>query len=275
MLKRTITAVWAMAIFIPICYFSDTIVFPIAMAIASLIGAYEMTGCVGVRKSLAVSVPTCLISAAVPIIPWFTQGNTITYMLSCYLVYLIILFTAIVFAKGKLDYTLVASAFMGVLYTSLSFTCIVMLREAGAYLYLLVFIGPWVSDIFAYLCGRLFGKHKLIPEVSPKKTVEGSIGGIVFSAIAFIVYGMIIQRFFASDVSFNIITMAIVGAVISIIAQIGDLAASAIKRRFDVKDYGNLFPGHGGVLDRFDSVLLTAPVLYLMATIPYVAERII
>ena len=264
-----------MAIFIPICYFSDTIVFPIAMAIASLIAAYEMIGCVGVRKSLAVSIPTCLISAAVPVIPWFTQGNTITYMLSCYLVYLIILFTAIVFAKGRLDYTLVASAFMGVLYTSLSFTCIVMLREAGAYLYLLVFIGPWVSDIFAYLCGRLFGKHKLIPEVSPKKTVEGSIGGIIFTAIAFIVYGMIIQRFFASDVSFNIITMAIVGAVISIIAQIGDLAASAIKRRFDVKDYGNLLPGHGGVLDRFDSVLLTAPVLYLMTAIPFVAERII
>ena len=275
MLKRTITAVWAMAIFIPICYFSDTLVFPIAMAIASLIAAYEMIGCVGVRKSLAVSIPTCLISAAVPVIPWFTQGNTITYMLSCYLVYLIILFTAIVFAKGRLDYTLVASAFMGVLYTSLSFTCIVMLREAGAYLYLLVFIGPWVSDIFAYLCGRLFGKHKLIPEVSPKKTVEGSIGGIIFTAIAFIVYSMIIQRFFASDVSFNIITMAIVGAVISIIAQIGDLAASAIKRRFDVKDYGNLLPGHGGVLDRFDSVLLTAPVLYLMTAIPFVAERII
>jgi phosphatidate cytidylyltransferase len=275
MLKRTITAVWAMAIFIPICYFSNTVVFPIAMAIASFIAAYEMVGCVGVRKSLAVSIPSCIISAAVPVIPWFTQGNTITYMLSCYLVYLIVLFTAIVFAKGKLDYTLVASAFMGVLYTSLSFTCIVMLREVGAYLYLLVFIGPWVSDIFAYLCGRLLGKHKLIPEVSPKKTVEGSIGGIIFTAIAFIVYGMIIQRFFASDVSFNIITMAIVGAVISIIAQIGDLAASAIKRRFDVKDYGNLFPGHGGVLDRFDSVLLTAPVLYLMTAIPFVAERII
>lgn len=275
MLKRTITAVWAMAIFIPICYFSNTVVFPIAMAIASFIAAYEMVGCVGVRKSLAVSIPTCIISAAVPVIPWFTQGNTITYMLSCYLIYLIVLFVAIVFAKGKLDYTLVASAFMGVLYTSLSFTCIVMLREVDEYLYLLVFIGPWISDIFAYLCGRLFGKHKLIPEVSPKKTIEGSIGGIIFAAIAFIVYGMIIQRFFASDVSFHIITMAIVGAVISVIAQIGDLAASAIKRRFDVKDYGNLFPGHGGVLDRFDSVLLTAPVLYILTTVPFIAERII
>ncbi len=275
MLKRTITAAWAMAIFIPICYFSNTIVFPIAMAVAAFIAAYEMVGCCGVRKNLSVSIPSCLISAAVPIIPWFTDKSTITIMLSCYLVYLILLFTTIVFSKGKLDYTLVASAFMGVLYTSLSFTCIVMLREAGDYLYLLVFIGPWVSDIFAYLCGRLFGKHKLIPEVSPKKTIEGSVGGIVFAAIAFIVYGIIIKTWFNADVSFNMIAMAVVGAVISVIAQIGDLAASAIKRRFDVKDYGNLFPGHGGVLDRFDSVLLTAPVLYIISTIPYVAEKMI
>lgn len=264
-----------MAVFIPICYFSGTIVFPIAMALASLIATYEMTGCTGVRKNLSVSIPSCIIGAALPIIPWFTEENTIKYAFSCFIVLLIVMFTTVVFSKGKLDYTLVASNFMGVLYVSMAFMCIVLLREAGKYMYLLVFIGPWVSDIFAYLCGRLFGKHKLIPEVSPKKTVEGSIGGIIFTAIAFVVYGIIIKTYFNADASANPVAMAIAGAVTSVIAQIGDLAASAIKRRFDIKDYGTIFPGHGGVMDRFDSVLLTAPVLYILSTIPYVAEKMI
>lgn len=264
-----------MIVFIPICYFSGTVVFPIAMAIASLIAAYEMTGCTGVRKNLSVSIPSCIVAAILPLIPWFTDGDTIKYSFSCFIIYLIAMFTTLVFSKGKLDYTLVSSNFMGVLYASMSFMCIVLLREAGAYLYLLVFVGPWVSDIFAYICGRLFGKHKLIPEVSPKKTVEGSVGGIVFTAIAFVVYGIVIKTYFNANAVANPIAMAFAGAVTSVIAQIGDLAASAIKRRFDIKDYGRIFPGHGGVMDRFDSVLLTAPVLYIISTIPYVAEKMI
>lgn len=275
MLKRTITAVCAMIIFIPVCYFSGTVIFPVAMAIASLIAAYEMTGCTGVRKNLSVSIPSCIFGALLPLIPWFTEGDTIKYAFSCFIIYLIVLFTTLVFSKGKLDYTLVASCFMGVLYASMSFMCIVLLREAGAYLYLLVFVGPWVSDIFAYLCGRLFGKHKLIPQVSPKKTVEGSVGGIIFTAIAFVVYGIIIKTYFNASAVANPIAMALAGAVTSVIAQIGDLTASAIKRRFDIKDYGRIFPGHGGVMDRFDSVLLTAPVLYIISTIPYVAEKML
>lgn len=275
MLKRTITAVCAMVVFIPVCYFSGTVVFPITMAIASLIAAYEMTGCIGVRNNLSVSIPSCIIGALLPLIPWFTDGDTIKYAFSFFIIYLIVMFTTLVFSKGKLDYTLVASNFMGVLYASMSFMCIVLLREAGAYLYLLVFIGPWVSDIFAYLCGRLFGKHKLIPEVSPKKTVEGSVGGIIFTAVAFVVYGIIIKTYFNANAVANPIAMALAGAVTSVIAQIGDLTASAIKRRFDIKDYGRIFPGHGGVMDRFDSVLLTAPVLYIISTIPYVAEKML
>ena len=275
MLKRTITAVCAMAIFVPICYFSGTIIFPIAMALASLIAAYEMTGCTGMRKNLAVSIPSCIVGILLPLIPWFTEENTIKFAFSVFIVYLIVMFTAVVFSKCKLDYTVVASNFMGVIYASVSFMCVVLLRETGAYMYLLIFIGPWVSDIFAYLCGRLFGKHKLIPEVSPKKTVEGSVGGIIFTAIAFVVYGIIIKTYFNANAVANPLAMAIAGAVTSVIAQIGDLSASAIKRRFDIKDYGNLLPGHGGVMDRFDSVLLTAPVLYIISTIPYVAEKMI
>ena len=119
-----------------------------------------------------------------------------------------------------------------------------------------------MTDIFAYFCGLAFGKHKLIPDVSPKKTIEGSIGGIIFCAIGYMVYGFVVSRVFS--VEMNIIALGIFGLIISVVAQIGDLSASLIKREYDVKDYGALFPGHGGVLDRFDSVIAVSCVLMVL-----------
>ena len=112
------------------------------------------------------------------------------------MLYLISIFSAVVFAKGKIDFTDASAAFVGIFYVAVTFTCIVLLRGVGEYTYLLVFVGPWVSDTFAYFCGRLFGRHKLIPEISPKKTVEGSIGGIIFAALSYIVFAIIIKVFF-------------------------------------------------------------------------------
>ncbi|MGN1346122.1 MAG: phosphatidate cytidylyltransferase, partial [Eubacteriales bacterium] len=188
---------------------------------------------------------------------------------------LIFVFAAVVFSREKMDFTLAASAFTGVFYVAISFASIVLLRGVGKYLYLLVFIGPWVSDTFAYLCGRMFGRHKLIPEVSPKKTVEGSIGGIVFASLSYAVYAWVIVRWFDPTASPNYPVMLLAGAVASVVSQIGDLSASVVKRRFGIKDYGWIFPGHGGVMDRFDSVLLTAPVMYLLSQLPSFADLLI
>ena len=268
MLKRTITAVVLVAVFIPIVYFSGTIVFPIVMAVLSVIAAYEMLACVGLKKNVAVSIPAYLFAAGVPLIPWFCGESAIPLIFAAAVVLLIFIFATNVFSRGKLDYTISASAFTGIFYIGVTFASIVLLRLTGKYLYLLTFIGPWTSDVFAYLTGRLLGKHKLIPEVSPKKTVEGSIGGIIFAAGAFALYAFIIKRFFDPSLTPNYAVLAISGAIVSVISQIGDLAASVIKRRFGVKDYGWLFPGHGGVMDRFDSVLLTAPVLYIISQVP-------
>ncbi|MBQ8188018.1 MAG: phosphatidate cytidylyltransferase [Clostridia bacterium] len=268
MKTRIITAIVAIIIFLPVCIFSDTWFYPTAMAILCTVGVYEMLSCVGMFKTPAVSVPSILLAVAMPMIPLFSDESTLILELGCIIGYLVLTFTADVFARGKLDYTVTSSAFRGVLYVSLSFTCMTLLREEGEYLYLLTFIGPWVSDSFAYFTGRFFGRHKLIPEVSPKKTVEGSIGGIVFAALSFVIYGIIIQKFFAPEIELNYVMLALSGAIVSVISQIGDLAASVIKRRFEVKDYGWIFPGHGGVIDRFDSVILTAPVLYILTQIP-------
>jgi len=269
MKTRIITAIVAIIVFLPVCIFSDTWFYPTAMAILCSVGVYEMLSCVGMFRTPAISVPSMLLAAAMPLLPLFTGESTLIVEMGCIIAYMVLTFTADVFSRGKLDYTITSSAFRGVLYVSLSFTCMTLLRKEGEYLYLLTFVGPWVSDSFAYFTGRLFGKHKLIPEVSPKKTVEGAVGGIVFAALSFVLYGFIIKKFFDPAIEINYIVMAAAGAIVSVISQIGDLSASVIKRRFDVKDYGWIFPGHGGVIDRFDSVILTAPVLYILTQIPF------
>ena len=267
MLKRTITAIVAIAVFFPFLYFSDTFMLPLAMSILGLAAAYEMVGCVGLRKNVWIAVPSYLLAIVLPQLVRISEDPLPLVFAVC-IVYMILVFAATVFSRGTLDYTIASSAFTGVFYVTVAFTSIVFLRDIGKYFYLLVFVGPWSSDTFAYICGRLFGKHKLIPEVSPKKTVEGAIGGMIFAGISYIVYALIIKNFFDSSVAPNYIVMMIAGMIVSVISQIGDLIASVIKRRFGIKDYGWVFPGHGGVLDRFDSVLLTAPVLYILSQIP-------
>ena len=275
MLKRTITAVVAIAIFIPVCVFSKyLIVWQLAMTVLSVLSAYEMTKCVGASKHLSLLIPAYAVSVLAPMAVVHVP-DLYFWVFALYVGYMIWTFAADVFSRGKIDFEISAASFMGVFYTSASFMCLTLLRGFGSYRYLLVFIGPWVSDTFAYLVGRAIGKHKLIPEVSPKKTVEGAVGGVVFAALAFMLYGWIVKRFFAPSLSVNVLMMALSGVVVAVISQIGDLAMSVIKRRYGVKDYGFIFPGHGGVLDRFDSVLLTAPVLVMLSQIPAVSAYLV
>ena len=124
-------------------------------------------------------------------------------------------------------------------------------------------IAPFTCDIFAYFTGRLFGRHKLIPKISPNKTVEGSIGGTFFCTVICTVYGILLKNVFALSALLPVWTFAVGGILISLVSQLGDLTASAIKRQHGIKDYGRIFPGHGGVMDRFDSVIPTVP-LFLM-----------
>ena len=129
----------------------------------------------------------------------------------------------------------------------------------------LVFICAWGCDTCAYCVGMMIGKHKMAPVLSPKKSVEGGIGGIVGAALIGALYALAINRW--SNAGASILEFAIIGAVGGAISQIGDLAASAIKRNYNIKDYGKLIPGHGGILDRFDSVIFTAPIIYYLAVL--------
>ncbi len=145
----------------------------------------------------------------------------------------------------------------------LSFIYLVRCLPYGAYTVWMIFISSWICDTCAYAVGILFGKHKLAPVLSPKKSVEGAVGGIAGSALvgALYAYFLVEKVVTEQEVTWVFVLISAAGAVIS---QVGDLAASAIKRNHEIKDYGKLIPGHGGVMDRFDSVIFTAPMIYLL-----------
>lgn len=155
----------------------------------------------------------------------------------------------------------------GFLYVPVMLSYIFRTREEirlGEWIVFMIFLASWVSDTCAYFVGRMLGKKKLAPVLSPKKTVEGSLGGIIGSAVLSAVYGLL-MCINVGEPYFIIAIFAVIGAAGSAISQIGDLAASGIKRNYEIKDYGNLIPGHGGILDRFDSVIITAPIVFYLA----------
>lgn len=163
----------------------------------------------------------------------------------------------------RYDVTSSAVTILGFLYVICFFTLLIFIRDydQGQYLIWLVFIISWFCDTFAYYAGRFFGKRKLCPEVSPKKTVAGAIGGVLGGTVGVILWSIVVPV--KGIIWYEPIILGMVGTVIS---QIGDLVASSIKRHVGIKDYGKIMPGHGGILDRFDSILYTAPLVYYYIT---------
>ncbi|MBQ8392629.1 MAG: phosphatidate cytidylyltransferase [Clostridia bacterium] len=269
MKTRIITAICAIAIFVPICIFSDTLAFPIAFAIICAVGVYEMAKCIGMNKNLGLCIPIYLVALGLPMLAYFDVIKPYFFIIAVACVFLLLIYSLayVMFRLNRDKITDVMSLFALCIYVILCFTSVVNIRymDNGNYYYLLIFIGAWVCDTFAYFTGKFLGRHKLIPAISPKKTIEGSIGGIAFTIGAFALYGFILRSSFGFEMSY--IELIIMGAVVAIVSQIGDLIASAVKRQYEIKDYGFLFPGHGGVLDRFDSVMLVSPFLFIVISV--------
>ncbi len=266
MKQRILTGIALVLAMICVFLLSGTWLYIAFCSMLSVFGTWEMLGCVGKLKTRILSVPALIISAACPLCTHFVGMQSLPVMLSGLLFYMLIVS---VFTADSIDTQSVSTAFTTTAYVIICFTCLLQLRHiadadgntVGQYFYLLVFVAAWITDTFAYFTGVFFGKHKLIPRVSPKKTVEGAIGGIVFCVIAFIIYAKILTS--VSDIDVNYVSFAVFGLCLSVLSQVGDLLASAIKRSYGIKDYGKLFPGHGGVLDRFDSIMVLCPVLYI------------
>ena len=264
---RIFTAMGIAAVGLPLLIFSRLIIFPIALSVLAFISIFEVLRTLGVNKNYWVSVPAYLIALALPFPTYFMRGKETLYILimACvFFGYLFYLFFLAVFMRGRLKYAQLSSVFASLVYVISSFTSFGILRYLpnGMWNVCLIFIGAWGCDVAAYFVGSLFGRHKLIPEISPKKTVEGAIGGVIFSIAGFALYGYILSLFV--EVSPNYLVLCVAGFVLSVVAQLGDLTASFIKREHGVKDYGNILPGHGGILDRFDSALAVSVVLMII-----------
>ncbi len=226
----------------------------------SLVGMYELYRVIGKEKSLPAAVgylSAVLYYAAV--VFGFEQYSMLVIVCCFMAVMSIYVFT---FPKYKSQDAMLI--FFGLIYVAvmLSYICKVRMMEDGIYIVWLIFIASWVNDTFAYFTGVLLGKHKMAPVLSPKKSVEGAVGGIIGAAALGAVYGYYISGHVSEFTGNPVITFAVAGFCGAILAIVGDLAASAIKRDHNIKDYGKLIPGHGGVLDRFDSVIYTAPAVY-------------
>lgn len=267
---RLLTALGIIVFGLPLLIFSEYIVYPIALGVLSALASWEVLRALGLDRKYVVSVPSYILAALLPVFSYqyfFTPETQTTYILILALsvfAYMLYLIAVSVFTAGTLGYKTVASAFMMVSYVIVAFSAFGLVRymENGVFYFEMLFIGAWVPDIFAYLIGSRFGKHKLAPVLSPKKSVEGAIAGVVFGTLAFLLYGFIIESFFSLDA--NYLVLGIMGFVLTIVAQIGDLWASLIKREFGIKDYSNILPGHGGILDRFDSVLSISAILMVV-----------
>ena len=284
MKTRIITALVFAVVGIPILIFSnsDYFVFPIAVALMSLLSVIEMLRVCGVNKARLISIPSYVMAVVLPLLAWdkfsfihvdiFGGEYCLSYIsliAIVFFVYLLYMAFAAVFERGKLDIREIAIAFMTVFYLIVSFSSYTLIRyngDYGKYLFIMVLLVAWGADISAYFVGTLCGKHKLIPEVSPKKTVEGAVGGVVIAAGLTMLFGFIVTLI-DDGVKANYLALAIYGLVFSCISQLGDLWASIIKRQYGVKDYGSLFPGHGGVMDRFDSVISICTLMMLASLI--------
>ena len=226
-------------------------------ALISLVGLFELYRVLGIENRSVGAVGYITALSYYGILWW--EGHE--YLNLMIILCLMVLMGLYVFTFPKYKTEEITGAFFGVCYVPVMLSFLYQTREMqdGVYLVWLIFLSSWGCDTCAYCVGMLIGKHKMAPVLSPKKSVEGAVGGVAGAALLGVIYAAATQG--------PILKYAVICAVGALISMVGDLAASAIKRNQGIKDYGKLIPGHGGILDRFDSVIFTAPVIYFLSVI--------
>ncbi|KOO46584.1 phosphatidate cytidylyltransferase [Priestia koreensis] len=254
MKQRIITAIIAIAIFVPVVYLGG-IPFATVIYLAGTVGLYEL---LRMKKMSIVSVPGLLSFLLLWLLlaphTWLIHA----YKMEGIVVAVLLFLTYSVLTKNRFTFDEVGFALLSTVYVGMGFCYMLEIRSGGlVYLLFALFI-IWATDSGAYFVGRAVGKKKLWPEISPNKTIEGAVGGVVCALVVAALF------FFFAPLDQSLIYLLLIGLVISIFGQIGDLAQSAFKRHYGVKDSGKILPGHGGILDRFDSLLFILPILYFL-----------
>lgn len=268
MLTRIITAIVGISIGIGVMFLADTIVFDIVIAALAVLIVYELLSNCKCLEFKVHSAVCFVFAAALPfLIQYFTMDIVYIFATLC----IFIMMAAFIASHKKMEFDKVCFMLTTTLLSSMAMCCMIKMKNMsdihGVCYVVICLAAAWLSDGAAYFVGTFFGKHKLCPEISPKKTVEGAVGGVVGGTVILLIYIFVYQKVQASrgyDFSVNYLVAVIIGLVSGLLSIVGDLTASLIKRQHNIKDFGKIMPGHGGVLDRFDSVLFVAPFLALL-----------
>lgn len=265
-IKRITSALLGFPLVVIILTFGNKYVVDIFLAVIAMLGMQEYFNAVSKDSKPVrwIGYVSCLLIAFIHIIEAYLSISQVL-MISVPTV-LLILFAQVIFTNMKTNFKDIVYTFFGMAYVIGCISFIALLRglDNGRILIWYTIIAAWGTDTFAYLIGKRFGKHKL-SKISPKKSIEGAVAGTIGATVIAIIYTLVMNNIYNLEYSYLIVALATI--VLSIIGQIGDFAASSIKRYVDVKDYSNLIPGHGGMLDRIDSLMFLTPFAYILLTI--------
>ena len=269
MKTRIITGVLAGALMLLILFLPWSIVLTVATSLIAAIAVYEVFSVTGIHRHGGVDSVAIVFALIAPFLSRMPgRATTITCLM-----YVVLLALLVALYRKEVSAKRLAAVFAISVFVTFALSCMSYIRTIpssrdsdGLFYLILAMMAAWIADTGAYFVGSFFGKHKLCPRLSPKKTVEGLIGGMVFSVAFCLLTGYVYQLCLGdvAEVSYGgIFLLALICAPLSVV---GDLFASLIKRICKVKDYGNIFPGHGGMMDRFDSLLFVLPVVYITAS---------
>lgn len=267
--KRITSALLGFPLVVIILTFGNKYVVDIFLAIIACISMQEYMNAISkdAKPIRWLGYISCIFIAFIHIIPQYIPEPILNNIIILAIpILLLVLFTTIVATNMRTNFKDVSYTLFGIVYivTCIAFIAKIRGLEHGNWLVWFAIIAAWASDTFAYFIGKRFGKHKF-SKVSPKKSIEGCIAGVIGAVIVALIYTYAVNEI--TSLNFSYIYITIITAILSIIGQIGDFAASSIKRYVDVKDYSNLIPGHGGMLDRIDSLMFLSPFAYVFLTI--------
>jgi CDP-diglyceride synthetase len=242
----------------------------IAIALISGLAVFEIISALGLSKNFVLLIPSLVFSAVIPMIQAIAPPPQVDILQqAAYFLYTVVIFGALILYHKVLTFREVGVIYSMSLMIPTALETLISLRNLGGkhgmFYVIIAIFSAWIADTGAFFAGSLWGKHKLCPDISPKKTVEGVIGGFALNIIAMIVFGYIFHAvYYAYSVEISYLTLVVIGFFGTIMSILGDLSFSLIKRSCHIKDFGEIIPGHGGILDRFDSVIFEAPFVYLL-----------
>lgn len=269
MKQRIISSILGLCVLAAVLTLFDTIILNIAIAVICFMAMYEFLNATGISKNKLLSLVSYIVVTLIPFIPMKREMDLLPIFV---LPYICLLFMILLKTHEITRVDHVGLIFIISLGVPLSLSTAVYIRDQlpnaiGVFYLLIALGGAWLSDSGAYFVGRAFGKHKLAPKISPNKTIEGAVGGLITCVILYLAIGFAFDKiclFINYGVEINYLNLLLIAPFASIISVVGDLSASIVKRQYKIKDFGNIMPGHGGVLDRFDSVLFVVPFVYVM-----------